>query len=298
MSDENRSLKKYLEEIGEIELLPPEEELALVQIINSSDNEEKIDDVKEKTRMLTDEQLRARDTLVKGNLKFVASVAKSYQGQGLSLQDLINEGNLGLIIAATKFDETRGFKFISYAVWWIRQKILLALEETRVVCIPDNRMRELKKVNKTEGSFQQEQGEGNITEEAITKRTGLSRKAVQLAQINSQKPVSFDAPFPKGHDQKSDENLLDCTASSNTSIDFFILEDSIKDVFERKNLLNDQEELVIRFRFGIGVNDGESKTLEAIGAMMRVTRSRVSQIEKKAIKKLKNSKELRECYFE
>lgn len=261
------SLDKYLHEIGKVPLLSPEEEVILARNIKLGDH-------------------KALETLVKANLRFVVSVAKQYQNQGLTLPDLINEGNLGLIKASERFDETRGFKFISYAVWWIRQSILQALaEQARIVRLPLNKIGSINKINKTfvklEQDFQREP-----TSEEIAEILDLHPKIVEQSLNASTFHVSMDAPLKD--DESTENNLYDVLINDETpSPDTTLLDSSLKIEIERLlSTLNDREAEILRYYFGL--NGMQGHTLEEIGKELDLTRERVRQIKEKAIKKLKN----------
>ena len=262
---ESASLDKYLQEIGKEDLITVEEEVELAQRIKKGDQE-------------------ALEKLTKANLRFVVSVAKQYQNQGLSLPDLINEGNLGLIKAAEKFDETRGFKFISYAVWWIRQSILQALaEQSRIVRLPLNQVGSLNKINKAFARFEQE-NERTPSPEELANVLDLPKEKVSDTLRVSGRHVSVDAPFSDGEDN----NLLDVlvnTASPNA--DRGLINESLSTEVERAlATLTDRERDIIRYFFGIGCPE---MTLEEIGEKFGLTRERVRQIKEKAIRRLRHS---------
>jgi len=287
----NQSLERYLQEIGEVELLSPDEEIHLARIINYKPEE----DVEVKNgsspKYGTRDQQKALDKLVKANLRFVVSVAKQYQNQGLSLGDLINEGNLGLIKAAQRFDETRGFKFISYAVWWIRQSILQALaEQSRVVRLPLNRVGALNKIGKVfnilEQEFEREPSPDEIADELKMNLTEVT-DTLKMAGRH----LSMDAPFAHGEDNR----LLDILRNDmQPPPDSYLMGESLKQEVRRAlSTLTKREAEVIRYYFGIG---RDQKTLEEIGVEFKLTRERVRQIKEKAIRKLNHpsrSKSLR-----
>lgn len=264
---ESQSLEKYLQEIGKVELITPEEEVKLAERIKQGDQ-------------------RALDRLTKANLRFVVSVAKQYQNQGLSLPDLINEGNLGLIKAAQRFDETRGFKFISYAVWWIRQSILQSLaEQSRIVRLPLNKVGLTNRINKAYSQLEQE-FEREPSAEELAEVLELEIEEVSSTLGMSTRHVSMDSPLADGEDNtlmdvmqnpnaESTDEELDHKQSLQTEIDR-----SLKTLTER------QQE-VIRYFFGIGVDHPLS--LEDIGERFNLTRERVRQIKDKAISKLKTN---------
>ena len=260
---ESASLDKYLQEIGREELVSPEEEVELAQRIRKGDQE-------------------ALEKLTRANLRFVVSVAKQYQNQGLSLPDLINEGNLGLIKAAEKFDETRGFKFISYAVWWIRQSILQALaEQSRIVRLPLNQVGSLNKINKALGKFEQENERQPSTEELADMIDIPKDKIADTLRVSG-RHVSVDAPFVEGEDN----SLLDVLPNDDSpSADRGLTNESLGTEIERAlQILTVREREIIKSFFGIG---GQEMTLEEIGERLDLTRERVRQIKEKAIRKLK-----------
>ena len=262
---ESASLDKYLQEIGREELVSPEEEVELAQRIRKGDQE-------------------ALEKLTRANLRFVVSVAKQYQNQGLSLPDLINEGNLGLIKAAEKFDETRGFKFISYAVWWIRQSILQALaEQSRIVRLPLNQVGSLNKINKAFSRFEQE-NERKPSAEELANELGLDVEKVADTLKMSGRHVSVDAPFVEGEDN----SLLDVMPNDDSpNADRGLINESLsKEIDRALATLTPREAEIIRKFFGIGVPE---KTLEEIGEEFHLTRERVRQIKEKAIRRLKTS---------
>ena len=277
----NQSLERYLQEIGEVELLSPNEEIQLARVINYKPEEDT--DVKAggTTKYTCRDQQKALDKLVQANLRFVVSVAKQYQNQGLSLGDLINEGNLGLIKAAQRFDETRGFKFISYAVWWIRQSILQALaEQSRVVRLPLNRVGALNKIGKVFNSLEQEyEREPSPDEIADELKMNLTEVTDTLRMAG--RHLSMDAPFAHGEDNR----LLDIIRNDmQPSPDSQLMSESLKHEVRRAlSTLTKREAEVIRYYFGIG---REQKTLEEIGVEFKLTRERVRQIKEKAIRKL------------
>ena len=260
---ESASLDKYLQEIGREELVTPEEEVELAQKIRKGDKE-------------------ALEKLTKANLRFVVSVAKQYQNQGLSLPDLINEGNLGLIKAAEKFDETRGFKFISYAVWWIRQFILQALaEQSRIVRLPLNQVGSLNKINKALGKFEQEHERQPSTEELAEMIDIPQYKIADTLRVSG-RHVSVDAPFVEGEDN----SLLDVLPNDDSPMaDKGLTNESLSIEIERAlQILTGREREIIKSFFGIGCQE---MTLEEIGERLDLTRERVRQIKEKAIRKLK-----------
>ena len=262
---ESASLDKYLQEIGKEDLITVEEEVELAQRIKKGDQE-------------------ALEKLTKANLRFVVSVAKQYQNQGLSLPDLINEGNLGLIKAAEKFDETRGFKFISYAVWWIRQSILQALaEQSRIVRLPLNQVGSLNKINKAFARFEQE-NERTPSPEELADVLDLPKEKVSDTLRVSGRHVSVDAPFSDGEDN----NLLDVLVNTDSpNADRGLINESLSTEVERAlATLTDRERDIIRYFFGIGCPE---MTLEEIGEKFGLTRERVRQIKEKAIRRLRHS---------
>lgn len=263
---ESQSLDKYLQEIGKVDLLTPDEEIELAIRIRQND------------------QL-ALEKLVKANLRFVVSVAKQYQNQGLSLGDLINEGNLGLIKAARRFDETRGFKFISYAVWWIRQSILQALaEQSRIVRLPLNRVGALNKIGKAYSSLEQEyEREPSAQELAQELQMDISEVSDTLKIAG--RAVSMDAPFAQGEENR----LLDILESDEQpSPDYKLMTESLKREIERAlSTLSEREAEVINLYFGL--NKEHSLTLEEIGEKFHLTRERVRQIKEKAIRRLRHA---------
>lgn len=262
---ESASLDKYLQEIGREALITIEEEVELAQRIKKGDR-------------------AALEKLTRANLRFVVSVAKQYQNQGLSLPDLINEGNLGLIKAAEKFDETRGFKFISYAVWWIRQSILQALaEQSRIVRLPLNQVGSLNKINKAFSRFEQEFERTPSTEE-LADVLELSHEKVAATLKVSGRHLSVDAPFSDGEDN----NLLDVLVNSDSPVaDRLLLKESLCQEIERSlTTLSDRERDIVRCFFGIGCQE---LTLEEIGDKFELTRERVRQIKEKAIKRLRHN---------
>ncbi len=264
---ESASLDKYLQEIGHEELLSPEEEVELAQRIRKGDR-------------------KALERLAKANLRFVVSVAKQYQNQGLSLPDLINEGNLGLIKAAEKFDETRGFKFISYAVWWIRQSILQAIaEQSRIVRLPVNQSGNVNKIYKELNKFEQEH-ERKPSVDEIADRIDLPEDKIADAIKANNRHVSMDAPFSEGEDG----SMLDIMPSNDTPmVDRELVIESLREEIKRfLTLLTDREVKVVKAFFGI---DGPELTLEEIGAKYNLTRERVRQIKEKAIRRLRHSTE-------
>ena len=263
---ETASLDKYLQEIGKVDLITADEEVELAQRIKAGDQ-------------------RALEKLTKANLRFVVSVAKQYQNQGLTLPDLINEGNLGLIKAAQRFDETRGFKFISYAVWWIRQSILQALaEQSRIVRLPLNKIGSINKINKT-FAFLEQSNERPPSAEEIAKELDMTINDVKESMKNSGRHVSMDAPLVEGEDS----NLYDVLRSGESpNPDKDLLHESLRTEIERAlETLTPREADVIRLYFGLG--DQHPMTLEEIGETFDLTRERVRQIKEKAIRRLKHT---------
>ena len=262
---ESASLDKYLQEIGKEELITVEEEVELAQRIKKGDQE-------------------ALEKLTKANLRFVVSVAKQYQNQGLSLPDLINEGNLGLIKAAEKFDETRGFKFISYAVWWIRQSILQALaEQSRIVRLPLNQVGSLNKINKAFARFEQ-QHERTPSPEELASELSLPKEKVTDTLRVAGRHVSVDAPFADGEDN----SLLDVLVNHDSpNADRGLISESLSTEVDRAlETLTERERDIIKYFFGIGCSE---MTLEEIGEKFDLTRERVRQIKEKAIRRLRHS---------
>ncbi len=262
---ESASLDKYLQEIGKEELITVEEEVELAQRIRKGDRE-------------------ALEKLTKANLRFVVSVAKQYQNQGLSLPDLINEGNLGLIRAAEKFDETRGFKFISYAVWWIRQSILQALaEQSRIVRLPLNQVGALNKINKALSKFEQEYERTPTPEELAVVLDVPKEKVMDTLRVSG-RHISMDAPFVEGEDN----SLVDVIENPDSPIaDGKLIKESLKKEIERSlATLTERERDIVRYFFGISCQE---KTLEEIGEEFDLTRERVRQIKEKAIRRLRHT---------
>ncbi|MDD7343278.1 MAG: RNA polymerase sigma factor RpoD/SigA [Bacteroidales bacterium] len=264
------SLQKYLQEISRIPLLSPDEEVALAERIRKGDME-------------------ARDRLVCANLRFVVSVAKQYQNQGLSLADLIDEGNIGLIKAATKFNETLGFKFISYAVWWIRQTILQAIgEKARVVQLPLNQVGLQNKIAKTVATFEQEH-ERKPSNEEIAALLGMPVEKIETALKASGKQVSVDAPFSDDDTNR----LIDVIPNNGTpSTDSALNQESLSKELNQlmQTQLTPRERNIVKMFFGIGCQE---QTLEEIGAKFNLTRERVRQIKEKAIRRLKGHNDYR-----
>lgn len=262
---ESASLDKYLQEIGKEDLITVEEEVELAQRIRKGDQ-------------------KALEKLTRANLRFVVSVAKQYQNQGLSLPDLINEGNLGLIKAAEKFDETRGFKFISYAVWWIRQSILQALaEQSRIVRLPLNQVGSLNKINKAFSRFEQE-NERRPSPEELADSLDLPEEKVADTLRVSGRHISVDAPFVEGEDN----SLLDVLVNDDSPIaDRTLINESLSTEVERAlSTLTERERDIIKLFFGINTQE---MTLEEIGEKFGLTRERVRQIKEKAIRRLRHS---------
>lgn len=265
---ESASLDKYLQEIGREELITVEEEVELAAKIRKGGVEAR----------------RALEKLTRANLRFVVSVAKQYQNQGLSLPDLINEGNLGLIKAAEKFDETHGFKFISYAVWWIRQSILQALaEQSRIVRLPLNQVGSLNKISKAISKFEQENERRPSTDE-LAPRVNLPEDKVSDALKVQGRHISVDAPFVEGEDN----SLLDVLVNDDSPMadKGLVYESLSKEIDRALDTLTSREKEIIKMFFGIG---GSEQTLEEIGLKFDLTRERVRQIKEKAIRRLRSS---------
>ena len=263
---ETASLDKYLQEIGRVDLITAEEEVELAQKIKAGDE-------------------RALEKLTKANLRFVVSVSKQYQNQGLTLPDLINEGNLGLIKAAKRFDETRGFKFISYAVWWIRQSILQALaEQSRIVRLPLNKIGSINKINKAYAVLEQK-FERPPTPEEIADLVELSLTEVKQSLKNTGRHVSMDAPLIEGEDS----NLYDVMGSDESpNPDAQLMLESLREEIRRAlDTLTPREADVVSSYFGL--NGGHAMTLEEIGEKFDLTRERVRQIKEKAVRRLKQT---------
>lgn len=262
---ESEALEKYLSEIGKEDLLSVDDEVELAQRIRKGDR-------------------KALERLTKANLRFVVSVAKQYQNQGLSLADLINEGNVGLIKAAEKYDETRGFKFISYAVWWIRQSILQAIaDQSRIVRLPLNQVGSMNKINRILSKFEQE-NERRPSIEEISERTDLPEEKIDEAILVSGRQVSMDAPFVDGEDN----SLLDIMPNNDAPMaDRQLLVESLRsEISNALQLLNERERNIITAFYGIGQPE---MTLEEIGNKYGLTRERVRQIKEKAIRRLRNN---------
>ena len=263
---ESAALEKYLQEISKETMISAEEEFELAQRIKKGDQ-------------------KALERLTKANLRFVVSVAKQYQNQGLSLPDLINEGNLGLLKAAERFDETRGFKFISYAVWWIRQSILQAIsEQSRIVRLPLNQVGSVNKINREINRFEQ-LNERRPSVDEIAEKVDLPQDKIDEAMNINGHQISVDAPFVEGEDN----SLLDVMANSDAPMaDKTLVDESLKSEIQTAlNALNERERNVVEASYGI--NQPEL-TLEEIGSKFGLTRERVRQIKEKAIRKLRNSK--------
>ncbi len=263
---ESLSLDKYLHEIARFELITAEEEVELARKIRSGDR-------------------RAVETLTRANLRFVVSVAKQYQNQGLSLPDLINEGNLGLIKAAEKFDETRGFKFISYAVWWIRQSIMQAInEQSRIVRLPLNQVSTLTKCQKVLSKFEQEH-ERLPSMDELAEIMDLTKERLSETMASSGRHMSFDAPFSEDNDGGT---LIDIIESKELPVtDNRLMSESLGTEIERAfSTLSERESVILRFIFGVGVPES---SIEEVGIKLGLTRERVRQIKEKALKKLRVS---------
>jgi len=262
---ETASLDKYLQEIGKVDLITADEEVELAQRIKAGDQ-------------------RALEKLTKANLRFVVSVAKQYQNQGLTLPDLINEGNLGLIKAAKRFDETKGFKFISYAVWWIRQSILQAIaEQSRIVRLPLNQVGSLSKISKAFSKLEQEyEREPSPEELADILETTVDKVSDTLS--NSGRHVSMDAPFVQGEEN----TLLDVLENSDPDTDSILIDESLSEEIKRSlaTLTEREREIIVLF-FGLGSN--HQLSLEEIGEKFNLTRERVRQIKDKALQRLRHT---------
>jgi RNA polymerase primary sigma factor len=264
---ESQSLEKYLQEIGKVDLLTPEEEVELAKRIKKGDE-------------------IALEKLTKANLRFVVSVAKQYQNQGLSLSDLINEGNLGLIKAAQRFDETRGFKFISYAVWWIRQSILQALaEQSRIVRLPLNKVGSLNKINRAFSELEQNY-EREPSADELSEQLEISAEEVETTLAVASRHVSVDAPFVEGEDN-SLLDVLENDKTPGTDEDLDYTQSLSKEINRSLNSLTERQCDVIKLYYGIGLKHPMS--LEDIGDKFGLTRERVRQIKDKAINKLRTT---------
>jgi RNA polymerase primary sigma factor len=266
---ESKSLDQYLQEIGKVDLLTPDQEIDLAIKIKKGDR-------------------LAQEQLIKANLRFVVSVAKQFQNQGLSLGDLINEGNIGLIKAAERFDETRGFKFISYAVWWVRQSIMQAIaDQSRVVRLPLNRVGNLTKISKAYRDLEQEYERKPTTDELALILDMTADEVAYALQIAGRQ-VSMDAPLKEGDDGKN--SLVDILANDEQPLpDFTLMTESLKkEVANVLSTLSEREAEVIKLYFGIGGD--HSATLEEIGERFNLTRERVRQIKEKALRNLRQSK--------
>jgi len=259
------SLDKYLQDIGREDLITADEEVRLAQLIRNGDQ-------------------RALDKLTKANLRFVVSVSKQYQNQGLSLPDLINEGNLGLIKAAKRFDETRGFKFISYAVWWIRQSILQALaEQSRIVRLPLNQVGSLNRINKASAVMEQELGRVPTATE-LAEYLELPLYKVKASMKMHSRHVSVDAPLIEGENS----SMLDVISGNEPDTDDTLMHESLgQEIARSLSTLSEKERDVINLYYGIG--QGHSWTLDEIGIKFGLTRERVRQIKEKAIRRLKHN---------
>lgn len=272
---ESQSLEKYLQEIGKVELINPEEEVLLANSIRHGDQ-------------------KALDRLVNANLRFVVSVAKQYQNQGLSLPDLINEGNVGLIKAALRFDETRGFKFISYAVWWIRQSILQALaEQSRIVRLPLNKVGLTNRINKAFQQLEQE-FEREPTQEELSDLLEISIEEIASTVGISHRHVSMDSPMGEGEDGTI-MDLMENPNADKTDIKLEYFESLKLEIDRSLKTLTQRQKEVLCFFYGIGVDHALS--LEDIGIRFNLTRERVRQIKDKAITKLKSTQKCRQLRF-
>jgi RNA polymerase primary sigma factor len=264
---ESASLEKYLQDIGKESMVTPQEEVVLAQKIRNGDHD-------------------ALDKLTRANLRFVVSVAKQYQNQGMSLPDLINEGNLGLIKAAQRFDETKGFKFISYAVWWIRQSILQAIaEQSRLVRIPLNQIGAMNKVKKALAKLEQQYGRDPSAEE-ISEAVDISYNQIRDAIRGSVRPISMDAPFDNSDESNT---LLDVMVNEEIpSTDSILIDESLSaDINRSLNTLSKRESEVLRLFFGIGFRVAMS--LDEIGLEIGLTRERVRQIKESGLRRLKHN---------
>lgn len=262
---ESQSLDKYLHEIGKVDLITAEEEVILAQKIREGDQ-------------------AALERLTKTNLRFVVSVAKQYQNQGLTLGDLINEGNLGLIKAAKRFDETKGFKFISYAVWWIRQSILQAIaEQSRIVRLPLNQVGSLSKISKAFSRLEQE-FEREPSPEELAENLETTVEKISDTLSNSGRHVSMDAPFVQGEEN----TLLDVLENSDPNTDYNLINESLSEEIKRSlSTLTEREREIIVLFFGLSTNHPLS--LEEIGEKFNLTRERVRQIKDKALQRLRHT---------
>ncbi|MEP7317320.1 MAG: RNA polymerase sigma factor RpoD/SigA [Panacibacter sp.] len=269
---EAQSLEKYLQEIGKVELIKPEAEVYLTTQIKLGNQ-------------------KALDTLVRANLRFAVSVAKQYQNQGLSLSDLINEGNLGLIKAALRFDETRGFKFISYAVWWIRQSILQALaEQGRIVRMPLNKVGLKSRISKVYQQLEQELERDPMAEE-IAERLHIKFEEASMALSNSNRHISVDSPMGEGNDESTLIDIFENPNADSTDFQLSYYESLKKEIDRSLESLSQRQKEILLYFFGIGIEDPLS--LEDIAQKFSLTRERVRQIKDKAILKLKASKRCR-----
>ena len=270
-SRNSEALDRYLTEIARKPLLTPEEEVELARLVHKGGRDGE----------------RARDKLVTCNLRFVVSVAKQYQHQGISLTDLINEGNMGLVKAAEKFDETRGFKFISYAVWWIRQSIMEALAvKSRLVRVPLNQVGTAGKINRASEKFLQEHGRMPSIHE-LAQETGIDEDSIRSAQDANSHTTSIDAPLSTD-DTNSMADMLsadDHDSKSDSGLDRESMNQFVSDLL--KEVLNEREQLILKKSFGIG---GMEKSLEEIADDMGMTRERIRQVREKALRKIRNSK--------
>ena len=267
---ENKSLDQYFLDIGKVDLLTPEEEVDLAIKIRNGD-------------------INAQNKLVKANLRFVVSVAKMYQNQGLSLGDLINEGNVGLIKAAKRFDETRGFKFISYAVWWIRQGITTAIaEQTRVVRLPLNRIGNLTRLNKAYKALEQE-NERKPSMEELAKVLNVSTDDVTVTLQTSARQLSLDAPLTNNDENKNSLRDVIEDDSQDSPDEDLMKESLVHEIADFLSCLSKREAEVIKLSFGIG--NHHKATLEEIGEKFNLTRERIRQIKEMALRKLRNKKE-------
>lgn len=266
----SESLDRYLSEIAKEPMLTPEEEASIAMKIHKGGKEGEI----------------ARDKLVRSNLRFVVSVAKQYQHQGITLTDLINEGNLGLVKAAEKFDETRGFKFISYAVWWIRQSIMEALAvKSRIIRVPLNQMGTALKLNRATDEFVQKNGRIPSNHE-LSQMTGIDEAQIEAAKDANNHATSIDAPLGPDDTDNTIGDVLssdDNSFKSDSVIDHESLNQFIQDLL--KEVLNDREQTIIKETFGIGCQE---KTMEEIATKMGMTRERIRQVREKSIRKIKH----------